>query len=94
MQVLTWQPHAGPHGQFRHIFLRQGFEAAQRDSPQRQKVEFRFELHVGDWVDLVVWPRASHDCDGIYLVDMQLWENDGLNKVREDQLVKVRLSLQ
>lgn len=82
---------AGPTGPFRHIFLRQGFEPDQHDVPQRQKVEFRFQLHVGDSVDLIVWPRTSHDCDGIYLVDMQIWEHDGMKKHTEsDKPFEVR----
>lgn len=81
---------AGPHGPFRHIFLRQGFEADNHDTPQRQKVEFRFQVHVGDFVDLIVWPRSSHDCDGLYLVDMQLWEDDGLKRNKEQFQPEVR----
>ena len=71
---------AGPHGQFRHTFLRQGIEADQHEVPQRQKVEFRFQLHVGDTVDFIIWPRGTHDCDGIYIVDMQLWQELSLDK--------------
>lgn len=61
--------------------MRQGFEAEKIDNPQRQRVEFRFSVHVGDHIDFTVWPRASHDCDGVYVVDIQIWEHDGLKKV-------------
>ena len=54
--------------------MRQSFNADQQEKPQRQKVEFRFALHVGDLVDFVVHPRENHDCDGVYVVDMQLWQ--------------------
>ena len=42
-------------------------------------------MHVGDWVDFIVWPRASQDCDGIYLVDMQIWEDDGLGRQHKEE---------
>ena len=90
---------AGPHGQFRHTFLRQGIEADQHEVPQRQKVEFRFQLHVGDTVDFIIWPRGTHDCDGIYIVDMQLWQELSLDKELDEhdddkpQAVSVALRL-
>ena len=34
----------GPHGRYRHTFLRQGFEPNEQTTPQRQKVEFRFQV--------------------------------------------------
>ena len=43
-------------------------------------MEFRFSMHVGDYIDVTVWPRASHDCDGVYIVDVQIWEHDGMKK--------------
>lgn len=70
----------GANGRYKHVFMRQGFEAEKADSPQRQRVEFRFSMHVGDHIDLTVWPRASQDCDGVYIVDIQVWEHDGLKK--------------
>ncbi|KAK9821580.1 hypothetical protein WJX81_008053 [Elliptochloris bilobata] len=50
---------------------------AAHDRPQRQKVEFRVPLHTGDMVDFMVHPRSSMDCDGVYIVDMQIWRNEG-----------------
>ena len=45
------------------------------DKPQRQKVEFRrLNLGVGDVLDFIVHPRSSMDCDGVYIVDMQIWQ--------------------
>ncbi len=43
------------------------------------------QVHVGDWIDFIVWPRASQDCDGIYLVDMQMWEDDGLGRQHKEE---------
>lgn len=43
------------------------------------------QIHVGDWIDFIVWPRASQDCDGVYLVDMQMWEDDGLARQHEEE---------
>ena len=83
--MVAGMSFAGPHGQFRHTFLRQGIEADQHEVPQRQKVEFRFQLHVGDTVDFIIWPRGTHDCDGIYIVDMQLWQELSLDKERDDE---------
>ena len=70
--------------------MRQGFEAEKVDTPQRQRVEFRFSIHVGDHVDLTVWPRGSHDCDGVYIVDVQLWEQDGLKKIDPPKITEVQ----
>ena len=41
------------------------------------QVELRLALGVGDWVDFVVHPRSNMDCDGVYIVDMQLWQDPG-----------------
>ena len=41
------------------------------------QVELRLALGVGDWVDFLVHPRANMDCDGVYIVDMQLWQDPG-----------------
>jgi hypothetical protein len=41
------------------------------------QVELRLALGVGDWVDFLVHPRANMDCDGVYVVDMQLWQDPG-----------------
>lgn len=74
---------AGASGRFKHVFMRQGFESEKVDTPQRQRVEFRFSLHVGDYIDVTVWPRGTHDCDGVYIVDIQIWEQDGMAKQKQ-----------
>lgn len=43
------------------------------------------QVHVGDWVDFIVWPRATQDCDGIFLVDMQVWEDDGMGRQHKEE---------
>jgi len=64
-------------GEVRQLLWRAVNPDAAHDRPQRQKVEFRVPLHTGDTVDFMVHPRGSMDCDGVYIVDMQLWRNEG-----------------
>ena len=30
----------------------------------------------GDVIDFTVEPRGNHDCDGLYIVDIQIWKDD------------------
>ncbi|CAL8462880.1 g2414 [Coccomyxa elongata] len=48
-----------------------------KDKPQRQKVEMKMPLHAGDMVDFLVHPHANMDCDGVYIVDIQFWQDSG-----------------
>lgn len=45
-------------------------------TPNRQKLEWQLSMRVGDTIDFVLDPRKNHDCDGLYLVNMQIWPND------------------
>eukprot|EP00884_Botryococcus_braunii_P014758 jgi/Botrbrau1/23283/Bobra.0102s0026.1 len=47
-----------------------------QDKPQRQKMEFTFDIEVGDVMDFIAHPRENQDCDGVYLVDIQYWKGD------------------
>jgi hypothetical protein len=40
------------------------------------QMEFVLDLHVGDLVDFIAHPRENQDCDGVYLVDIQVWKDD------------------
>ena len=40
-------------------------------------MELRLPLHVGDWVDFLVHPHDNMDCDGVYIVDSQIWQDPG-----------------
>lgn len=61
---------------------------AAHDRPQRQKVEFRVALHTGDTIDFMVHPRGSMDCDGVYIVDMQIWRNEGGLRTHETRRLR------
>ena len=61
---------------------------AAHDRPQRQKVEFRVALHTGDAIDFMVHPRGSMDCDGVYIVDMQIWRNEGGLRTHETRRLR------
>lgn len=57
------------------VLLRRGFDPDPNGQPNRQKVEWRLHIRTGDVVDFVVEPRANHDCDGLYIVDVQIWND-------------------
>ena len=75
-ELLTVMLPAGT-GESRQLLWRAVNPNAAHDRPQRQKVEFRVALHTGDTIDFTVHPRGSMDCDGVYIVDMQIWRNEG-----------------
>ncbi len=37
----------------------------------------KMPLHAGDMVDFLVHPHANMDCDGVYIVDIQFWQDSG-----------------
>lgn len=41
------------------------------------QVEMKLALHAGDLVDFIVHPHTNMDCDGIYIVDVQIWQDSG-----------------
>ncbi|KAK9907269.1 hypothetical protein WJX75_000339 [Coccomyxa subellipsoidea] len=63
-------------GQSRQLMWREITTNA-KDKPQRQKVEMKVPLHAGDILDFIVHPRSNMDCDGIYIVDVQIWQDSG-----------------
>ncbi|CAL8463815.1 g3349 [Coccomyxa elongata] len=49
------------------------YEVAEK--PTRQRLHFYLDkLSTGDKVDLLVYPRAQHDCDGALILEVQIWE--------------------
>lgn len=58
------------------ILLKRSYDADPNSTPNRQKIEWRLNIRTGDTIDFLVNPRASHDCDGVYIVDVQIWTED------------------
>ena len=52
--------------------MTQSFEADSAGKPQRHRVNVPMELHPGDMVDFVTQARGNHDCDGLFLIDVQV----------------------
>lgn len=52
--------------------MTQAIEVEEKGRPQRHKVEVALSLHRGDFVDLLVHARSNHDCDGVFLIDVQV----------------------
>lgn len=55
------------------VLLKRSYEADPNGSPNRQKIEWRLNVRTGDIIDFMVNPRTNHDCDGVYIVDVQIW---------------------
>ena len=54
--------------------MQQSFEPDSGAKPQRHRLNLPLDLHPGDVVDFVTHARENHDCDGVYLIDVQvLW---------------------
>ncbi|KAK9802583.1 hypothetical protein WJX73_007527 [Symbiochloris irregularis] len=49
--------------------------AEPQSKPQRHSVELKLPLHSGDNVDIIVHGRKNHDCDGVFLIDVQFWQD-------------------
>lgn len=48
---------------------------ARMDKPLRQRLHFYIDqLEAGDTLDLVALPRGNHDCDGVLILEVQLWD--------------------
>lgn len=57
------------------VLLQQSHEPLQRGAkPMRTKVQKLVTLQPGDQVDVLVEPRTTHDCDGIFIVEMDVWD--------------------
>ena len=52
--------------------MKQGINVEVQSKPQRHRVELPVALHRGDFVDFIVHPRANHDCDGVFMIDVQV----------------------
>ena len=52
--------------------MQQSFEPDSGAKPQRHRLNLPLDLHPGDVVDFVTLARENHDCDGVYLIDVQV----------------------
>jgi len=56
------------------VIIDAGYDPISKTSrPQRQKVEVPINIRPGDQIEFVVDPRHNHDCDGLYIVEAQIW---------------------
>jgi hypothetical protein len=56
------------------VIINAGYDPVSKTSrPQRQKLEVPIDIRPGDQIDFVVDPRHDHDCDGLYIVEAQIW---------------------
>lgn len=55
------------------------------------QVEVKLKMHAGDLVDFVVHPHANMDCDGVYIVDMQFWQDSGDARTWENKRRRISL---
>ena len=55
------------------LLFRQGHELAPDAPPDRQRIQRDINLRPDDTLDFVTHPRGSHDCDGVFIVDIQIW---------------------
>lgn len=56
------------------VIINAGYDPVAKTSrPQRQKLEIPINVRPGDQFDFIVDPRHNHDCDGLYIVEAQLW---------------------
>ena len=66
-----------PNGPRRaQTLLKRAYDADPNAQPNRQKIEWRMHIRTGDVLDFTVDPRGNHDCDGLYIVDIQVWSDD------------------
>ena len=68
--VVTLSPVDGSEVQVLH---EAEYEVAEK--PTRQRLHFYLDkISTGDKVDLLVYPRGQHDCDGALILEVQIWE--------------------
>ena len=45
------------------------------DKPLRQRLHFLMpHLGAGDLLDLLALPKGNHDCDGVLVLEVQIWD--------------------
>ena len=49
--------------------------------PLRSKLQWRLDLEYGDRIDFIVDPYKNHDCDGVYIADIEIWPNGTSAKI-------------
>ena len=60
------------------VLMRHSFDADANSQPKRQKMEWPLAIPTGAVFELLIDPRSNHDCDGLYIVDIQIWMADKL----------------
>ncbi|KAK9809161.1 hypothetical protein WJX72_010415 [[Myrmecia] bisecta] len=58
------------------LLFRQGHELTLDAPPDRQRIQRDINLRPDDTLDFVTHPRGSHDCDGVFIVDIQIWAKE------------------
>lgn len=50
-------------------------EHGRMQKPLRQRLHFYIDqLESGDVVDIISLPKRNHDCDGVFILEAQLWD--------------------
>ena len=52
--------------------MKQAVNVEAKGKPQRNRLDLPVSLHKGDVVDFIVHARDNHDCDGVFLIDVQV----------------------
>ena len=83
MSNISAMPHNHVHHVLTHVrcaaapnasqvVMAQSFNPDNTGKPQRHRVSVPVELHPGDTLDFVTQARKNHDCDGVFLIDVQV----------------------
>ncbi len=65
-------------GKQQQLFAK-AFAASANSPPHRETVERTIPLFPGDSLLFVVQPGANHDCDGVYVHDIKVWQSKASN---------------
>ncbi|KAK9813475.1 hypothetical protein WJX73_001034 [Symbiochloris irregularis] len=69
--TATFRPAAGGPTQ---ELVKQSHDPVSEDSkPQRHRIEHQMDFAPGDQILLVVDPRQTQDCDGVYVAEFKIW---------------------
>ena len=70
--TLEWTVQQGEE---MSLLYAKAFPAVPHSAPHRQTVERTVTLTPGDSMFFGVKPGANHDCDGVYVHDIKVWES-------------------
>ena len=77
---------AGKPGNASQVIMQQSFEPDGGAKPQRHRLNLPLDLHPGDIIDFVTQARENHDCDGVYLIDVQVRHPHACRSVAQVQV--------